>query len=110
MQTSFFYGFRPKTVRSWGPKTVRSWDGNRMFLVRKPYGFGTENVKGRLLEIDSIPFDKTNNAYLHECTYLYRKRGYEKKAVTHETQLPLKQVQSFFYLIPMKTTLSLILR
>ena len=32
---------------------------NRMFLVRKPYGFGTENVKGRLLETDSIPFDKT---------------------------------------------------
>ena len=29
---------------------------NRMFLVRKPYGFGTENVKGRLLEADSIPF------------------------------------------------------
>ena len=34
------------------PKTVRSWDGNRMFLVRKPYGFGTENVKRRLVETD----------------------------------------------------------
>ena len=33
-----------------------------------------------------------------------------KKAVAHKAQLPLKQVQSFFYLIPMKTTLSLILR
>ena len=32
---------------------------NRMFLVRKPYGFGTENVKVRLLETDSIPFDNT---------------------------------------------------
>ena len=46
-----FYGFRPKTVRS--PSQ------NRMFLVRKPYGFGTENVKERLLETDSIPFDNT---------------------------------------------------
>ena len=51
MQTTSFYGFRPKTVRS--------WFGNRMFLVRKPYGFGTENVKGRQLETDSIPFDNT---------------------------------------------------
>ena len=41
------------------PKTVRSWDGNRMFLVRKPYGFGTENVKGRLVETDVEPFNKT---------------------------------------------------
>ena len=32
---------------------------NRMFLVRKPYGFGTENVKVRLLETDSIPFNNT---------------------------------------------------
>ena len=32
---------------------------NRMFLVRKPYGFGTENVKERLLETDSMPFDNT---------------------------------------------------
>ena len=46
-----FYGFRTKTVRS--PSQ------NRMFLVRKPYGFGTENVKVRLLETDSIPFDNT---------------------------------------------------
>ena len=30
-----------------------------MFLGRKPYGFGTENVKGRQLETDSIPFDNT---------------------------------------------------
>ena len=45
------YGFRPKTVRS--PSQ------NRMFLVRKPYGFGTENVKGRLLETDSMPFYNT---------------------------------------------------
>ena len=36
MQTASFYGFRPKTVRS--PSQ------NRMFLVRKPYGFGTENL------------------------------------------------------------------
>ena len=36
MQVVSFYGFRPKTVRS--PSQ------NRMFLVRKPYGFGTENV------------------------------------------------------------------
>ena len=35
---------------------------NRMFLVRKPYGFGTENVKRRQLETDSIPFD---NALTH---------------------------------------------
>ena len=35
---------------------------NRMFLVRKPYGFGTENVKRRLPETDSIPF---NNALAH---------------------------------------------
>ena len=49
-----FYGFRPKTVRS--PSQ------NRMFLVRKPYGFGTENVKRRQLETDSIPFD---NALTH---------------------------------------------
>ena len=27
---------------------------NRMFLVRKPYVFGTENVKGRLLETDVL--------------------------------------------------------
>ena len=46
-----FYGFRPKTVRS--PSQ------NRMFLVRKPYGFGTENVKGRQIETDSIPFYNT---------------------------------------------------
>ena len=46
-----FYGFRPKTVRS--PSQ------NRMFLVRKPYGFGTENVKGRLSETDSMPFNNT---------------------------------------------------
>ena len=32
---------------------------SRTFLVRKPYGFGTENVKGRQLETDSIPFDHT---------------------------------------------------
>ena len=32
---------------------------NRMFLVRKPYGFGTENVKVRLPETDSIPFNNT---------------------------------------------------
>ena len=51
MQTISFYGFRPKTVRS--------WFGNRMFLVRKPYGFGTENVKGKQLETDSIPFNNT---------------------------------------------------
>ena len=51
MQTSFFYGFRSKTVRS--------WYGNHMFLVRKPYGFGTENVKGRQLETDSDPFNQT---------------------------------------------------
>ena len=48
MQTASFYGFRPKTVRS--------WDGNRMFLVRKPYGFGTENVKGKLLETETKAF------------------------------------------------------
>ena len=39
--------------------TVRSPSQNRMFLVRKPYGFGTENVKGRLPETDSIPFNNT---------------------------------------------------
>ena len=50
-ETPSFYGFRPKTVRS--PSQ------NRMFLVRKPYGFGTENVKRRLLETDSIPFVNT---------------------------------------------------
>ena len=32
---------------------------NRTFLVRKPYGFGTENVKGRQIETDSIPFNHT---------------------------------------------------
>ena len=46
MQTASFYSFRPKTVRS--PSQ------NRMFLVRKPYVFGTENVKGRLLETDVL--------------------------------------------------------
>ena len=51
LQAASFYGFRLKTVRS--PSQ------NRMFLVRKPYGFGTENVKGRLLEADSIPFGNT---------------------------------------------------
>ena len=35
-----------------GSETVRFWDGER-----KPYGFGTENVKERLPETDSIPFD-----------------------------------------------------
>ena len=79
-------------------ETVRSWDGNRMFLVRKPYGFGTENVKGRLLETDSTPFDKTNNAYLHECISLYRKRGYEKRQSRTKRNCLLKQVQSFFTL------------
>ena len=51
MQAASFYGFRPKTVRS--------WYGNRMFLVRKPYGFGMENVKVRLLETDFNPFNHT---------------------------------------------------
>ena len=52
MQTaSVFYGFRPKTVCSSSQ--------NRMFLVRKPYVFRTENVKERLPETDSIPFDNT---------------------------------------------------
>ncbi len=51
MQTASFYGFRPKTVRS--PSQ------NRMFLVRKPYGFGTENVKGRRLETDFGLFNQT---------------------------------------------------
>ena len=51
MLPKHFYGFRPKTIRS--PSQ------NRMFLVRKPYGFGTKNVKGRLFETDSIPSDKT---------------------------------------------------
>ena len=32
---------------------------NRMFLVRKPYGFGTKNVKGRLPETESKPFNYT---------------------------------------------------
>ena len=32
---------------------------NRTFLGRKPYGFGTENVKGRLVETDVEPFNKT---------------------------------------------------
>ena len=54
MQIVSFYGFRPKTVRP--------WDGNRMFLVRKPYGFGTENVKCRLLKADYEPF---NQALIH---------------------------------------------
>ena len=40
-------------------RPVRSPSQNRMFLVRKPYGFGTENVKGRLLETDSMPFYNT---------------------------------------------------
>ncbi|OUO71956.1 hypothetical protein B5F71_14780 [Bacteroides sp. An269] len=31
----------------------------RTVLVRKPYGFGTENVKGRRLETDSKPFNHT---------------------------------------------------
>ena len=54
VHTAYFYGFRPKTVRS--------WDGNRMFLVRKPYGFGTvgtENVKRRLLETETKAFHPT---------------------------------------------------
>ena len=54
MQIASFYGFRPKTVRS--------WDGNRMFLVRKPYGFGTENVKGRQPETD---YEAFNHALIH---------------------------------------------
>ena len=32
---------------------------NRTFSVPKPYGFGTENVKGDCLKQISIPFDKT---------------------------------------------------
>ena len=51
MQTASFYGFRPKTVRF--------WFGNRTVLVRRTYGFGTENVKGRLLETDSNPLNQT---------------------------------------------------
>ena len=51
VHTVYFYGFRPKTVRS--------WDGNRTFLVRKPYGFGTENVKRRLLEAETKAFHPT---------------------------------------------------
>ena len=54
MQIASFYGFRPKTVRS--------WDGNRMFLVRKPYGFGTENVKGRQPETD---YEAFSHALIH---------------------------------------------
>ena len=55
---SIFLWF-PSQNRTFGfrPKTVRSPSQNRMFLVRKPYGFGTENVKERLPETDSIPFD-----------------------------------------------------
>ena len=45
MQVVSFYGFRPKSFYGFRPKTVRSPSQNRMFLVRKPYGFGTENVK-----------------------------------------------------------------
>ena len=40
-----------------GSETVCFWFGNRIFLVRKPYGFGTENVKGRLPETDSESFN-----------------------------------------------------
>ena len=47
-RTASFYGFRPKNVRF--------WFGNRMFLVRRTYGFGTETVKGRGLKTDSYSF------------------------------------------------------
>ena len=42
MQTNPFYVFRPKNVRF--------WFGNRMFLVRKPYVFGTKNIECIYLE------------------------------------------------------------
>ena len=51
MQTVSFYGFRPKTVRS--------WFGNRTFLGRRTYGFGTENVKGKLLKTEFNLFNHT---------------------------------------------------
>ena len=57
VQTVSFYSFRSKTVRS--------WYGNRMFLVRKPYGFGTENVKRRCLGTDSKPFNPVLIRILH---------------------------------------------
>ena len=47
---------KPYVLRS---KTVCFWFGNRTVLGRRTYGFGTENVKGRQLETDSIPFDHT---------------------------------------------------
>ena len=47
-----FYGFRPKTVRS--PNQ------NRMFLGRKPYGFGSENVKCSYLFAENPTFINTN--------------------------------------------------
>ena len=51
LQTDSFYGFRPKTVRS--PSQ------NRTVSEPKTYGFGTENVKGRLSETDYEPFADT---------------------------------------------------
>ena len=42
-----------------GSETVRFWFGNRTVLVRKPYGFGTENIKRRLPETESKPFNHT---------------------------------------------------
>ncbi|OUP33445.1 hypothetical protein B5F25_07580 [Bacteroides sp. An19] len=47
-----------------GADSILLWfpNQNRTFLVRKPYGFGTENVKCRLLEADCNAF---NQALVH---------------------------------------------
>ena len=42
-------------------KTVRSWYGNRMVLVRRTYGFGTETVKGSRLNRQTYPHQCTNH-------------------------------------------------
>ena len=55
-----FYGFRTKTVRS--PSQ------NRTVFEPKTYGFGTENVKGRLLETDFYTFRQNIDSWLDKQT------------------------------------------
>ena len=40
-----------------GTENVRFWNGERTVLERKTYGFGTENVKERLPQTEFDPFN-----------------------------------------------------
>ena len=49
-------------------ETVRSPSQNRTVFEPKTYGFGTENVKGRLLETDFYTFRQNIDSWLDKQT------------------------------------------